>query len=157
MMARSSLPASALRVKNKVLSLLVTAARLGPVKPLVSFFYRHMIPLLPIDRLRDNAHWVAFHHPRPDYPLHILILPKQEIPSLPCAPNDDPSLYSDLFLLVQQLIKDYQLEGCAYRLVTNGGEYQTIPIWHWHLVCETPCPRSGLQKKGSDNPGVSHD
>jgi histidine triad (HIT) family protein len=143
-MARSSL------VKNKVLSLLVTVSRQRTVKPLVSLCYRHMIPFLPIDRLSENSHWLAFHHPQPDYPLHILILPKQEIPSLPNAPKDEPGLYADLFTLVQQLISDFKLEDSAYRLVTNGGENQAIPIWHWHLVCEASC-------KGGDHPGVSHD
>lgn len=144
MMARSSL------LKTKFLAHLLTAARMYPVQPLVSLFYRHMIPLLPIERLRENTHWLAFHHPRPDYPLHILILPKREISSLPNAPRDDPGLYADLFMIVQQLIDDFQLKDCAYRLVTNGGQNQSIPIWHWHLVCEASC-------KGSDHPGVSHD
>lgn len=117
---------------------------------MVSFFYRYMNDLLPIDRLRENAHWVATLHPSPDYPLHILILPKQGIPSLACAPGDDPSLFTDLFLIVQELIRDYHLEDSAYRLVSNGGENQAIPIWHWHLVCEASC-------KGSDHHGDSHD
>ena len=143
-MAKSSLP------KNKILSLLVSVARLRLAKQLVSFFYRHMNGLLPIDRLCESTHWLAFHHPRPDYPLHILLLPKREISSLATAPKDAPDLYADLFLIVQQLISDFQLEDSAYRLVTNGGQNQLIPIWHWHLICEMSC-------KGSDHPGVSYD
>lgn len=123
-------------MKNKVLSLLVSAARLQPLKPLVSFFYRHMNNFLPIDRLCEGTHWVAFHHPQPDYPLHILIMPKKVITSLSNAPDEDPGLFSDLFVIVQQLISDFQLEDSNYRLVTNGGQNQAIPIWHWHLVCE---------------------
>ncbi len=137
-------------MKTAVLSLLLLAARLRSVQPLVSVFFRHMMPLLPIDRLRENDHWVAFCHPRPDYPLHILILPKQGISSLSDAPSDDPGLYADLFMVVQQLISDYKLERGAYRLVTNGGQNQSVPIWHWHLICEASC-------EISDNPGVVHD
>lgn len=117
---------------------------------MVSFFYCYMVDLLPLDRLRENAHWVASLHPRPDYPLHILILPKRDIPSLACAPGHDPSLYADLFLIVQELISDYHLQDSAYRLVTNGGENQSIPIWHWHLICEAFC-------KGNHHSGVFHD
>lgn len=142
-MARSSL------VKNKVLSLLITVSRQRAVKPLVSLCYRHIFPFLPIDRLCENTHWLAFHHPQPDYPLHILILPKREVSSLPNAPKDAPDLYADLFVIVQQLLSDFQLEDSAYRLVTNGGQNQAIPIWHWHLVCEASC-------KGENHPGVSH-
>ena len=137
-------------MKNKVLSLLVIAARLRPVKPLISFFYHHMNNFLPIDRLCEGTYWMAFHHPRPDYALHILIIPKQAISSLSDAPSGDPSLYADLFKVVQQLISDFKLEHSAYRLVTNGGQNQLVPVWHWHLVYEA-------SSKDMDNPGVPHD
>ena len=102
-----------------------------------------------MDPLCENVHWAAFHHPQPEYPVHILILPKQEISSLPNAPSDDPQLYADLILIVQRLISNFHLESHGYRLITNGGQHQTIPIWHWHLVCEAAC-------QGSDDPGVNH-
>jgi histidine triad (HIT) family protein len=143
MMARSS------SLKTEFLSLLLTVARWYPLRPLAGFLYRHINRFLPVDRLCENAHWTAFHHPQPDYPLHILILPKQEIPSMPLAPCDDPSLYADLFLLVNQLIEKFDLEAKGYRLITNGGLNQSIPVWHWHLVCEASC-------KGSAEPGDPH-
>lgn len=144
MMARSS------SLKNKFLSLLLSVARWRFVRPIVTFSYQHMNRYLPLDRVCENAHWVAFHHPQPEYPLHFLILPKQVISSLPGAPHNDPNLYADLILLMQALIRQFELETQAYRLITNGGQNQTIPIWHWHLVCEA----SG---KGCDYPGVNHD
>ncbi len=105
---------------------------------------------LPIDRLCEGEHWEAFYHPQPAYPLHILILPKQLMPALVEATHEDPNLYADLFRVVQKLISGLKLEDRGYRLVTNGGPNQSIPIWHWHLICE----ESG---KGSENPGVAYD
>ena len=142
-MARSDL------LKAEVLSLLLTAARWHPLRPLAAFFYRHMNRFLPLDRLDENAYWMAVHHPQPEYPLHILILPKQDIPALTHTPGAGPGLYADLFLLVEQMIHRFDLETSGYRLITNGGPNQSIPIWHWHLVCEASC-------KGSDDPGDSH-
>ena len=104
--------------------------------------YRHMHRFLPLDRLGENAYWMAVHHPSPAYPLHILILPKQTIPTLLNAPENDPALYADLFLLVNQLIEEFDLETKGYRLITNGGPHQSVPIWHWHLVCEAACEDS---------------
>ena len=130
-MARSALQ------KDKIFTLLLRTARLRLVKPLVSVFYRPMLPLLPIHRLQENAHWVALHHPQPEYALHLLILPKQVIASLADAHMGDPSLYTDLFMIIQKLITAYKLENSAYRLISNGGQNQSIPIWHWHLICET--------------------
>jgi len=130
-MARSALQ------KDKIFTLLLRTARLRLVKPLVSVFYRPMLPLLPIHRLPENAHWVALHHPQPEYALHLLILPKQAIASLSDTRMDDPNLYADLFVIIQKLITAYKLENSAYRLISNGGQNQSIPIWHWHLICET--------------------
>lgn len=136
-------------LKAELLALVLKAARWQPLRPLVSFLYTHLPRFLPVDRLGENAGWIAFHHPQPVYPLHILILPKQEIHSLPNAPVGDTRLYAALFLLVNQLIEKFDLEARGYRLITNGGPHQSIPIWHWHLVCEVP-------DEGSAQPGGIH-
>ena len=136
-------------LKNKFLTGLLAAACWPYAHRLVSLLYARLNRFLPVDRLADNAHWVAIYHPRPEYPLHILILPNHAIPSLTGAPNDHPALYADLFTLVQQLIEDFQLDQQRYRLITNGGLNQSILIWHWHLVCEAIC-------KDGEVTGVSH-
>lgn len=135
--------------KNDFLSLLLRSAGLRFFRPLVSFFYRPLLTLLPVDRLQENAHWVAFHHPQSDYSFHLLIPPKQAIKSLPDAHMENPSLYADLFMIAQKLIANYKLEQSTYRLISNGGQNQLIPIWHWHLISETP--------SASNNPGVVYD
>jgi len=129
-------------LKNELLSILIKAARWRISKPLVNFFFKYMDHFLPVDRLHENTHWVAFHHPQPNYPFHVLILPKDGLASLTEAPEDSPQLYADLFRIVKILIKENQLEKHGYRLISNGGPNQTIPQWHWHLV--------------SDAPGVTH-
>ena len=136
-------------LKTEFLSLLLRVARWYPLQSLVGFVYPHMMRYLPVDRLGENAHWIAFYHPKPVYPLHILILPKQELRSLPTVAGDDIGLYDDLFRLVRQIIYDFTLETKGYRLITNGGPNQSIPIWHWHLVCEASC-------KGSAESGDPH-
>lgn len=93
---------------------------------------------LPVDRLYENDSWLAFEHPQPDYPLHILILPKESIPSLMDSPLKSPELFRDLMTAVQTLVRQYDLESRGYRLITNGGPNQSIPQWHWHLISETP-------------------
>jgi histidine triad (HIT) family protein len=108
------------------------------MQPLVTLFFNHMDQFLPVDRLVENENWMAFHHPQPDYPLHILILPKQSIPSLATAPLESPEVYGDLIEAVQTLVRQFLLEERGYRLITNGGPNQSIPQWHWHLISEQP-------------------
>jgi len=123
-------------IKTRLLALLVRAARIEFARPLVILIFNHMDKLLPVDLICENEHWKAFHHPMPEYPLHILILPKQGRPTLLDATNDPDVFYSALFQLVRKLIIDHDLENKGYRLITNGGPNQGIPQWHWHLINE---------------------
>lgn len=123
-------------LKNSLLAGLLFIARRPYAQRWITIFYPHITRYLPVGRLAENDHWLAFHHPSPEYPLHILIVPKQMISSLTEAQNKNPQLYSDLFKLVKQLITDLGLDQQDYRLITNGGQNQSIPIWHWHLICE---------------------
>jgi histidine triad (HIT) family protein len=131
MMARSS------SLKTKLLALGLRLARWRVLRPLVGLFFRHMDRFLPADRLYQNKYWVAFEHPQPSYALHLLIVPRQGIPSLQGAPLAPPERYADLIAVVQELVKRYDLAACGYRLITNGGPYQSVPQWHWHLVSDT--------------------
>ncbi len=123
-------------LKRKLGATLIQIARFPMVFPLVKFFFKHMGQHLPIDRISENSHWMAFHHPRPAYPLHILILPKDGITSLLEAPTDQPEIYTDLIEIVKTLVKNNQLDEKGYRLITNGGNNQSLPQWHWHLIGE---------------------
>jgi len=87
--------------------------------------------------LIEGAYWRAFYHPKPSYPLHILILPKSGIRSLTDAPNHSEAFYSELFVVVKKLVDEFNLEACGYRLITNGGPNQSVPQWHWHLISES--------------------
>lgn len=91
---------------------------------------------MPLDRLVENDYWMAFYHPKPDYPLHILIVPKQHLPSLMDVPQENSALFMALFEIVRELIVQFDLNENRYRLITNGGENQRVPQWHWHLISD---------------------
>lgn len=122
--------------KHKFASSLLKISQVRFFQPLVKYFFNHMTNLLPVDKIKENEHWIAFYHPDPDYPLHILILPKQRIRSLSDSPVDAHALYSNLFKIVQELILEFHLTEHGYRLITNGGANQSVPQWHWHLISE---------------------
>jgi histidine triad (HIT) family protein len=130
MMARSS------SLKANFAGLVFKLARMRVLRPLVYFFFSHMNNFLPVERLSENEYWVAFHHPQPAHPLHILMMPRRNIENLMDAPGSSPELFSALFTMVQSLITEFKLEHYGYRLITNGGPYQSIPQWHWHLISE---------------------
>src|SRR5512143_3261197 len=111
-------------------------ARSRPGRRLVAFSFAKMDFLIPVKRLRDTANWLAFHHPSPAYPLHILIVPKREIAGIQEITPAEQELLVELFQIVQSLVAEFNLDATGYRLVTNGGKYQDIPLLHFHLISD---------------------
>lgn len=104
------------------------------------FFYRTFLWMLnnlpfalPVKRLRETDSLLAFFHPKPAYPFHALILPKQAVRSLSDLEPVSPFL-ADLVTAAQSLVDEYHLT--AYRLIVNGGEYQEFPHLHFHLISD---------------------
>lgn len=105
-----------------------------PVAGLISFLFAHADKLVPVNRLRETSDWLAFTHPKPVYPVHILIVSKRKITNWMQLPVDDPALYAGFVTLTQSMIKDFCLEDAGYRLIVNGGIHQDFPHLHIHLV-----------------------
>ncbi|MGA2490376.1 MAG: HIT domain-containing protein [Anaerolineales bacterium] len=93
--------------------------------------------LIPAKRLRETDTLLAFHHPRPSHPFHVILVPKKDIRSFKDLEPADPFL-ADLVTSVQSIVAEYNLT--AYHLIVNGGEYQEFPHLHFHLVSEFPAP-----------------
>lgn len=92
--------------------------------------------LIPVQRLRETDTLLAFYHPKPSYPVHILLIPKKALSTLAAlSPADTPFLV-DLFQTVQSLVSELKLEANGYRLITNGGAHQDVPQLHFHLISE---------------------
>ena len=92
---------------------------------------------LPVDRLIETSTLLAFHHPAPAYPLHVLLVPKRAIATLAdLDPFTDNVFLTDLFTAVQKLVGQFGLAESGYRLIVNGGKYQDFPFLHFHLVSD---------------------
>ena len=89
------------------------------------------------DIILENEHAIAFHDIEPQAPIHILIIPKGKYIKYDDffnkASKDEIYLF---FRLINQLVKDYNLENTGYRLITNAGKNanQEIPHLHFHLL-----------------------
>ncbi|MCX6039076.1 MAG: HIT domain-containing protein [Chloroflexi bacterium] len=101
-------------------------------------FYRIFIWMLnhvpfaiPVKRLRETDSLLAFFPPKPAYPFHVIILPKKAVRSFSDLEPADPFL-ADLVTAAQSLVAENHLT--AYRLIVNGGEYQSFPHLHFHLI-----------------------
>ena len=89
---------------------------------------------IPVKRLRETKTLLAFHHPKPSYPFHVLLMPKRAVKTLMELDSKDSAFLADLFSTVQSLVDEFHLS--AYRLIVNGGAYQDFPQFHFHLVSD---------------------
>ena len=77
---------------------------------------------------------MAFYHPKPAYPFHVLLVPKKAVASLKEFDANDSAFFTDLVSTVQSLVEEFHLS--AYRLIVNGGEVQDFPQLHFHLISD---------------------
>ena len=104
--------------------------------PLIGWIFAHMSFAIPVKRLRETATLMAFYHPKPTYPFHVLLVPKKAVASLKELDPTDTVFLTDLYSTVQNLVNEFQLAEGAYRLIVNGGEVQDFPQLHFHLVSD---------------------
>ena len=92
---------------------------------------------LSTEIISENEHAIAFHDIVPQAPIHILIIPKGKYVKyddfLNNASKDE--IYH-FFKLINQLVKDYDIEHTGYRLITNARKHgnQEVPHFHFHLL-----------------------
>ena len=102
----------------------------------LGLLFAHMSFAIPVQRLRETRTLIAFQHPRPSYPVHILLVPKRARASLAELTPADSDFTADLFEAVNSLVAELKLEQNGYRLIVNGGAYQDVAQLHFHLIAE---------------------
>ena len=89
---------------------------------------------IPSQTLYQDEEVIAFYDINPQAPIHLLIIPKQHIPSL--AQLTDSTLIAHMADVANQLAKEEGIFEGGYRLVINCGEEggQLVPHLHMHLL-----------------------
>lgn len=90
---------------------------------------------LPAEKVFENERILAIKDIHPAAPVHILIMPKKEIPNLQSVAPEDLPLLSEICSVAQKLAEEFQIED-GYRLLTNNGSDagQIIFHLHFHLI-----------------------
>lgn len=77
---------------------------------------------------------LAFHHPRPFWPVHVVVIPKRHIPSLlDLGAPDGPALLQKVIEMVREVAARIVEEHGACRILTNLGRYQDSKHLHFHV------------------------
>lgn len=87
---------------------------------------------LPCQKVFENERILAFKDIHPVAPVHLLIVPKKEIPNLQSVTPEDFPLVTECLQVAQKLAEEFEIaEG--YRLVTNSGSEGGQEVFHLHF------------------------
>jgi len=81
---------------------------------------------------------LAYHHTRPFWPVHVVVIPKHHVPSLTDLGAADESLLVELLAVVRAVASEIEREHGAARVLTNLGEYQDSKHLHFHVNSGEP-------------------
>ncbi len=89
---------------------------------------------IPAEILYEDEYCLAFNDVQPQAPVHVLVIPKQEIENVAALQDTDQQLAGHLLLAVGKVARQLGLEG--YRVVANcGGEGgQSVDHLHFHVL-----------------------
>lgn len=81
---------------------------------------------------------LAYHHTRPYWPVHIVIIPKKHIPSFTKRTTEDDPILSEILEVIRTIAKKIEEEQGAARILTNSGSYQDSKHLHFHVSSGEP-------------------
>ena len=92
------------------------------------------------DIVYENDTILAFKDIKPASPIHILIIPKKEIPTINDISVDDKELLGEMFIVAGKIAKKLKINKNGYRVVFNCNEDggQTVFHLHMHLLAGRP-------------------
>lgn len=91
---------------------------------------------LEVKKEKETDTILAFHHTKPNWSFHVVIIPKQHVRRL--VELEDTSIIAQIFSTAKEVIRKYNLHETNYKIITNGGSFQDSQHLHFHLVSGEP-------------------
>jgi histidine triad (HIT) family protein len=92
----------------------------------------------PVQVVVETDDVLAFHHTKPFWPIHIVVVPKVHVPSLTDLGEVSVEVLSKVIEVVRKVAADVETEHGACRVLTNLGRYQDSKHLHFHVSSGEP-------------------
>jgi histidine triad (HIT) family protein len=100
---------------------------------MTTIFSRIIDGEIPADIVYQDEQVTAFRDIEPQAPIHILIVPNKEIPTVNDMRIDDEQLVGHMFTVAQQIALREGVAEDGYRLLVNCNEYAGQEVFHMHM------------------------
>ena len=100
-----------------------------------TLFQRIIDREIPAKIEHEDDRCIVIHDIDPQAPTHLLVVPKQLIPRIAEASDEDQPILGHLLLTASAVAKKLELEG-GFRVVINNGKDggETVPHMHVHVL-----------------------
>mgnify|MGYP001577572662 CR=1 FL=1 len=88
---------------------------------------------IPAQLVHQDARLVAFRDVNPQAPTHILVIPRDHLPSLNEAGPEHAALLAEMLFLARDLAKREGLADRGYRTLLNTNREAGQTVFHIHL------------------------
>ena len=91
-----------------------------------------------LEVVHEDEQVLAYHHTRPFWPVHVVVVPKRHIASLTTVTEEDEDDVRALLQVVQRVAATVEEEHGAAAVLTNLGRYQDSRHLHVHVSSGSP-------------------
>ncbi|MBZ0151016.1 MAG: HIT domain-containing protein [Planctomycetes bacterium] len=91
-----------------------------------------------VRKVMETERVLAYHHTRPFWPVHIVVIPKSHVPSLTDLGGAGEDLLHELLAAVRVVAREVEQQHGAARVLTNLGHYQDSKHLHFHVNSGEP-------------------
>lgn len=88
---------------------------------------------IPADIVYEDDDILAFKDISPQAPVHILIIPKKEIPTVDDVEEADAPMLGRLFVVARHIARELGIAQNGYRLIVNCRDDGGQEVYHLHL------------------------
>ena len=98
-------------------------------------FCKIILGEIPSQKVYEDELVYAFNDINPMAPVHILVVPKQHIPTLLDVNSSNSNLVAHIYEVITKIAKEFNLED-GFRVVSNCNENgcQTVFHIHFHIL-----------------------
>ncbi len=98
-----------------------------------TIFARIIAREAPADIVYQDEYVTAFKDIRPLAPVHILIVPNKEIPTVDDVTPDDEPMLGRMFTAARKIARDLGIAERGYRLLINCRDDAGQEVYHLHM------------------------
>ncbi len=88
---------------------------------------------IPANIIYEDDNVLAFEDINAVAPIHFLIIPKKEIPTVNDIKDEDKLLIGEMVIAAKTIAKQYNIDKNGYRIVINCNEDAGQTVFHLHM------------------------